>query len=90
MSNNKNQSPTGQSTMNNIIIQGSSFCVIHQIPGVLNHTPLGSNGKYNINWNDANACKAYLDKHPLIEPSYDVQTAQGEEVSRKKIALRIR
>ena len=39
---------------------------------------------------DANACKAYLDKHPLIEPSYDVQTAQGEEVSRKKIALRIR
>ena len=88
--NNKNQSPTGQSTMNNIIIQGSSFCVIHQIPGVLNHTPLGSNGKYNINWNDANACKAYLDKHPLIEPSYDVQTAQGEEVSRKKIALRIR
>ena len=44
----------------------------------------------NINWNDANACKAYLDKHPLIEPSYDVQTAQGEEVSRKKIALRIR
>ncbi len=32
--------PTNAVTMNNIIIQGSSFAVIHQINGVLNHTQL--------------------------------------------------
>ena len=87
--NNRNQTPTGQKTMNNIIIQGSSFCVLHQIPGVLNHTPLTSDGKYAINWNDANECKAYLQKYPIVETNYNVQAdASGDEVSRKKIAIR--
>ncbi|MCR5179896.1 MAG: hypothetical protein K6C30_01600 [Bacteroidaceae bacterium] len=87
--NGKNQSPYGQTTMNNIIIQGSSFCVIHQIPGVLNHTALDANGQYGLNWNDASECKAYLSKYPIVDTNYDVQTAgDGEEIARKKIVIR--
>ena len=60
----------GQTTMNNIIIQGSSFCVIHQIPGVLNHIELAkrADGTYIFPWDpDAapGACKAYLKKHAI-------------------------
>jgi hypothetical protein len=33
-------------TMNGVRIEGSSFIVIHQIPGVLNHTALSADGRY--------------------------------------------
>ncbi|MBP5769755.1 MAG: hypothetical protein J6W75_00115 [Bacteroidaceae bacterium] len=66
--NNKNTSPTyARNGMNNIKIQGSSFAVIHQIPGVLNHMPLNADGTYGVKWDDANACKAYLQKFSIPE-----------------------
>ena len=87
--NNKSTSPTGMQTMNNITIQGSSFCVIHKIPGVLNHLPLTADGKYGLDWNNPSACKAYLDHFPVVETNYNVSsTPEGFEVSRKKIAIR--
>lgn len=54
-------SPTGRNSMNNIVLQSSSFAVIHQIGGVLNHTPL-VNGRYDSTWADASSCKRYLKK----------------------------
>lgn len=53
--------PTGRSSMNNIVLQSSSFAVIHQIDGVLNHTPL-VNGRYDSTWADDASCKRYLRK----------------------------
>ncbi len=64
-------SPTGRRTMNGITIQGSSFAVLHQINGVLNHTPLidsdgdGVANDYGINWNSPTACKRYLQKFAI-------------------------
>ena len=60
--------PTGNTatTMNGIQIQGSSFAVIHQIDGVLNHVPLNADGTYGINWNSTSACKNYLKKFAII------------------------
>ena len=52
-------SPTGRNSMNNIVLQSSSFAVIHQISGVLNHVPL-VNGRYASTWADASSCKRYL------------------------------
>ena len=63
--NNKPQTPTNQNTMNNITISGSSFAVIHQIPGVLNHTSLskGTDGEYVYpDFTSESACKAYLEQ----------------------------
>ncbi len=54
-------SPTGRNSMNNIVLQSSSFAVIHQIGGVLNHVPL-VNGRYDSTWADASSCKRYLKK----------------------------
>ena len=78
--------------MNNITIDGSSFAVIHQIPGVLNHTslPKGSDGEVIYpDFNSESACKAYLKAHPVVETSYNVNTSEsGEEISRQKIVVR--
>lgn len=60
-------SPTAANSMNNIIIQGSSFAVIHQINGVLNHTPLKEDGTYDIDFNDESDCKAYLKEFAIPE-----------------------
>ena len=60
-------SPTAANSMNNIIIQGSSFAVIHQINGVLNHKPLKTDGTYDIDFNDENQCKAYLKEFAIPE-----------------------
>ena len=90
--NNRPQSPTNQSTMNNITIDGSSFAVIHQIPGVLNHTtlPKGSDGQVIYpDFNSESQCKAYLKAHPVVETKYNVNTTEsGEEISRQKIVVR--
>ncbi len=57
-------SPTGKSTMNGITIDGSSFAVIHQIPGVLNHTEL-TNGRYDGAWATESNCKSYLKRFAI-------------------------
>ena len=65
-----------QSTMNNIIIQGSSFCVLHQIPGVLKHTPMVKNKQGEdvyFDFDDTAACKAYLKKHAIPENLKDMK-----------------
>ena len=52
-------------SMNNFVIEGSSFAVIHQIPGVLNHTALNKNKEGEFVYPDFNSvseCKAYLKK----------------------------
>lgn len=52
-------------SMNNISIDASSFTVIHQINGVLNHTKLSEDGKYVINWNNPTEVKRYLRKYQI-------------------------
>ena len=80
-------SPTNQSSLNNLIIQGSSFCVIHQIPGVLNHTPLNADGTYGIDWNNPSECKAYIQNHPIRETDYS-RTEEGGMLKVKKFVIR--
>ncbi len=53
-------SPTGKNSMNSITIDGSSFAVIHQIPGVLNHTSLSPEGRYDSTWATTSSAKKYL------------------------------
>ena len=47
------------SSMNGITIDGSSFAVLHQIPGVLNHTKL-KGGRYDSDWATTEAAVKYL------------------------------
>ncbi|MCR4995026.1 MAG: hypothetical protein K6A32_06595 [Bacteroidales bacterium] len=66
-------SPTGRSSMNNIVLQSSSFAVIHQINGVLNHTKL-VNERYDSTWATPASCKRYLKYHsnlPIKEHPYE-------------------
>lgn len=62
-------SSLGQTTMNNIIIQGSSFCVIHQIPGVLKHKPMVEKNGQQVyfDFDNVSACKAYLKRYAIPE-----------------------
>ncbi len=46
-------------SMNGITIDGSSFAVLHQIPGVLNHTAL-KNGRHDSKWETNEAAVKYL------------------------------
>ena len=62
-------SPTGRSNMNNIVVQSSSYAVVHQIDGVLNHTRL-ENGRYP-KFDTESECKAYLRQHPIVDVEYD-------------------
>lgn len=62
----KKTSPAGRSTLNNIVLQSSSFAVIHQIDGVLCHTPLVG-GRYDSNWATPSACKRYLQRYPITD-----------------------
>ncbi|MBR1681916.1 MAG: hypothetical protein IJ700_00885 [Bacteroidaceae bacterium] len=57
-------SPTGQPTMNNIVLKSSSAAVIHQIDGVLCHTKL-QNGRHDSQWADAKAAKNYLKRFSI-------------------------
>jgi len=57
------KSPTNVKTMNSITIDGSSFAVIHQIPGVLNHTAL-KNGRHNV-WDTTSNAKQYLRRYAI-------------------------
>ncbi len=51
-------------TMNGKTIESSSFAVIHQIPGVLNHTEL-TNGRYDNTWATASNCRKYLKRYAI-------------------------
>lgn len=53
------KTPVNAKTMNGITIDGSSFAVIHQIPGVLNHIKL-TNGRHDGTWKTASDAKKYL------------------------------
>lgn len=59
-----NKQPTVDKSCNSIIIQGASFAVIHEIPAVLNHTPL-VNGRYDHAWSSTSNARDYL-KHFAI------------------------
>ncbi len=59
------KNPTGQSTMNGITIDGSSFAVLHQIDGVLNHVSL-VNGRHDSTWATPTEARKYL-KHFAIQ-----------------------
>lgn len=60
----KKTTPTGRTSMNNIVLQSSSFAVVHQINGVLCHTKM-VNGRYDSEWATPAACKNYLKKHAI-------------------------
>ncbi|MBQ8969366.1 MAG: hypothetical protein IJ064_06520 [Bacteroidaceae bacterium] len=58
------KTPTNETTMNGITIDGSSFAVIHQLPGVLNHTEL-VNGRYDSAWSSVSNAKKYLKRFAI-------------------------
>ncbi len=58
--------PTGRTTLNNIVLMSSSSSVIHQINGVINHAEL-KGGRYDSEWATPAGCKAYLQRYPLID-----------------------
>ena len=64
----KKTTPTGRTSMNDIVVQSSSFAVVHQINGVLCHTPM-VNGRYDSEWATPAACKNYLKKHAIPNDS---------------------
>ncbi len=58
------RSPLNVPNMTNISIEGSSYAVVHQIPGTLNHTDL-VDGKHVITWESAASCRAYLKRYGI-------------------------
>ncbi|MBQ7442982.1 MAG: hypothetical protein IJS59_03830 [Bacteroidaceae bacterium] len=65
----KKTSPTGLQTMNDIVLQSSSFAVIHQIGGVLNHK-LEADGSYP-DFDIVSECRRYLKRFPIVDAEYD-------------------
>ncbi len=59
-------SPTGMKTLNYLVLMSSSFSVIHQIEGVLNHTALVG-GRYDSTWATPSACKQYLKRFAITD-----------------------
>ncbi len=59
-----NKTPNNATSMAGITIDGSSFAVLHQINGVLNHTTLVG-GRYDSTWADESSCKRYLEKFAI-------------------------
>lgn len=59
-----NRTPNNASSMAGITIDGSSFAVLHQIPGVLNHTEL-SGGRHDSAWATTSGCKQYLKRFAI-------------------------
>ena len=62
------QTPTGQKTLNNVVLQRSSFAVVHQIDGVLNHKALVG-GRHDSDWATPSACKKYLKRFAIPNAS---------------------
>ena len=65
----KKTTPTGRQSMNNIVLQSSSFAVVHQIGGVLNHK-LNNDGTYP-DFDSTTECKRYLQQFPIVDAEYD-------------------
>ncbi len=59
-----NKTPKDATSMAGITIDGSSFAVLHQIDGVLNHTTL-TDGRYDGTWATPTSCKKYMDKFAI-------------------------
>ena len=53
-----NRSPAGESNLNGITVNGSSFAVVHQIPTVLYPTPIPD-------WDNLSMVKRYLKRHAI-------------------------
>ena len=82
------KSPTGLTTMNGILLEGSSFAVVHLIHGVINHTDL-VDGKYAIKWDDPNACKRYLRRYRVYQDE-GTESAKAMRKEQMKNTLFIR
>ncbi len=52
-----------------ITLDASSACVIHQIPGILNHTSL-KNGRHDSEWSDAASAKKYLKRFAITNEKF--------------------
>jgi len=48
-----------------ITLDASSSAVIHIIPGVLNHTEVGSDGRLDATWKDKQTAKKYLKRYAI-------------------------
>ncbi len=59
-----NKTPNNANSMSGITIDGSSFAVLHQINGVLNHTTLDG-GRYDSTWASTASCRKYLEKFAI-------------------------
>ncbi len=59
-----NKTPKDASSMAGITIDGSSFAVLHQINGVLNHTTL-EGGRHDSTWATAASCKKYMERFAI-------------------------
>ncbi len=59
-----NKTPNNASSMSGITIDGSSFAVLHQISGVLNHTTL-EGGRYDSTWATESSCKKYMKRFAI-------------------------
>ncbi len=61
-----NKTPNDAINMTGISIEASSFAVVHQIPGVLNHAELPG-GRYDSAWadNDPESCRAYIKRYAI-------------------------
>ena len=53
-----------------IILEASSACVIHLIPGILNHTEL-KNGRHDSAWSNINAAKKYIKRYAISKEKFD-------------------
>ena len=53
-----------------ITLDASSACVIHQIPGILNHTEL-KNGRHDSEWNTVAAAKKYIKRYAISKDKFD-------------------
>ncbi len=52
-----------------ITLDASSACVIHSIPGILNHTAL-KNGRHDSEWNNVAAAKQYLKRFAITNEKF--------------------
>lgn len=63
--NGKPFSPNNAANMTGISIDGSSYAVVHQIPGTLNHAKLDENGRYDSHWANLKQSRAYLMRYAI-------------------------
>jgi hypothetical protein len=53
-----------------ITLDASSACVIHLIPGILNHTEL-KNGRHDSEWASVAAAKKYIKRYAISKEKFD-------------------